>query len=165
MLESSLPTIACSPSSKHFDGSNYAEWKGDDVRVSGDGTATTTRRSGTARHSSPGGINLQIERHRSPGILDRRAHKAGQLVACLASRRTLATGLGGQAVRKPPSSVTPKSSRQSSAVRRPSIHREVDGRVTMSLKFRSYKYKAARSVSRASSRRAESPFALTSFVI
>jgi len=28
-------------------------------------------------------------------------------------------GLGGQAVRKPPSSVTPKSSRQSSAVRRP----------------------------------------------
>jgi hypothetical protein len=28
-------------------------------------------------------------------------------------------GLGGRAVRKPPSSVTPKSSRQSSAVRRP----------------------------------------------
>jgi hypothetical protein len=84
------------------------------VRVSGDGTATTTRRSGTARHSSPGGINLQIERHRSPGILDRRTHKAGQLVARLASRRAHAMGLGGRAVSKPPRNV-------STTLRQPSI--------------------------------------------
>src|SRR6516162_6944267 len=60
-----------------------------------------------------------MERHLSPGILDRRAHKAGQLMARLASRRAHAMGLGGRAVSKPPSSVTPKSSRQTSAVRRP----------------------------------------------
>ena len=34
-------------------------------------------------------------------------------------------GLGGRAVRKPPSSVTPKSSRQSSAVRRPLSVRKI----------------------------------------
>jgi hypothetical protein len=55
-----VDTIACSPSSRRCNGPNYAECKGDDVRASDDGTATTTRRLGTARHSSAGGIEAEI---------------------------------------------------------------------------------------------------------
>jgi len=51
-----------------------------------------------ARHSSPGGINLQTAGRRSAGLPHRRAHQACQSLACLASRRANALGLGGRAL-------------------------------------------------------------------
>jgi hypothetical protein len=47
---------------------NYAEWYGANGHATADSTSTTTRHSGTVRHSSAGGINLQTEQRQSADV-------------------------------------------------------------------------------------------------
>src|SRR5262249_280946 len=68
----SRPTTDCSPSSKHCERPDYAEWKGTDVHAPADGTTTPVRHSRTIRHSSAVGINGGSQRARTRGLPPRR---------------------------------------------------------------------------------------------
>jgi hypothetical protein len=67
------------------------------VRAPDDGTPTTTRRPGTARHSSPGGINLQALRSRAERLSRRRHHQDRQRPSQSSDRRPVALGLSHSA--------------------------------------------------------------------